>query len=321
MDGDLRPAPSLAFVIPCYNEEDVLSHLLERLAEVETELIASQRISGPASIVLVDDGSQDRTWELIEAASDGGKITGIKLSSNHGHQAALLAGLMTATADVLISMDADLQDDPAVTPQMIDAYRRGAEVVYGIRSSRENDTRFKRNTARTYYSILESMGVDIVPDHADFRLMSRKAVESLREFGEVNLFLRGIVKKLGFQSEVVEYERPERFAGESKYPIRKMLAFAVEGVTSFSVQPLRYVTWIGFSLAAFSFLYSCYAVIARFASMTVPGWASTIVPIFMLGGIQLIALGVIGEYLGKIYLEVKRRPQFIVDKIVGGDKS
>lgn len=312
-----RPAPTLAFVIPCYNEEAVLDELLSQLKPVIEGLQASGKISGAANIVLVDDGSSDKTWEMIEkAAASGAGVTGIKLASNHGHQPALLAGLMSAKEDVLISMDADLQDDVAAIPKMLDAYAEGNEIVFGVRINRDTDTRFKRMTAKAYYDALASMGVDIIPDHADFRLMSRKSVEALREFGEVNLFLRGLIRRLGFQSTIVHYERKARFAGETKYPLGKMLALAVEGVTSFSSRPLRYVTWIGFAIAILSFLFALWAIVAKFTGLaSVPGWASLIVPVYMLGGIQLIALGVIGEYIGKLYLEAKGRPQFIIDEI------
>jgi len=308
-------APTLAFVVPCYNEEAVIEELLKRLQAVSEDLLKSGAIRQPATLVLVDDGSIDRTWKLIHAASKSGLVRGVRLSRNHGHQAALLAGLMAAKEEVLISLDADLQDDPSAIPKMLQAYALGADIVFGVRASRKSDTFFKRRSARLYYKLLENMGVDVVPDHADYRLMSRKSVETLREYGEVNLFLRGIIKNLGYQVETVEYDRVERFAGDSKYPLTKMLRLAIEGVTSFSTRPLRYVTWIGLIVALISFLLGCYSIVIWWQGGTVPGWTSIVVPTFMLGSFQLIALGIVGEYLGKIYLETKRRPQFIIDEI------
>ncbi len=309
----LRPAPGLAFVVPCFNEALVLETLIRELRALGQKLQEAGEISGAAQIVLVDDGSADSTWQMIEAASQEGDILGIKLARNHGHQPALLAGLMTAKADILVSLDADLQDDLSAVAQMIADYRQGSEIVFGVRASRKADTWFKRRSAGLYYALMKRLGVDLIHDHADFRLMSRKAVETLRAYQEVNLFLRGMVKSMGFTTSVVEYDRAPRMAGESKYPVRKMLALATEGITSFSVQPLRYVAWAGFVIAIFSFLYVGYAVGARLMGITVSGWASIVASIYMLGGIQLIALGIIGEYLGKVYLETKRRPQFIIE--------
>lgn len=313
--------PTLAFVVPCYNEGLSLPELLKKLAEIDKQLVDGNAICKPSTLVLVDDGSTDDTWDKITKATRTHNVKGIRLSRNHGHQAALLAGLMTAEADVVISLDADLQDDPSAIPQMLEAHRRGAEVVFGVRASRDADTVFKRRTARLYYDILQGMGVDIVPDHADYRLMSRKAIDTLREFGEVNLFLRGLIKNIGFQTAIVEYDRSERVAGETKYPLSKMLQLAIEGVTSFSTRPLRYVTWIGIIVAVTSFFLACYSIIAWWQGGTIPGWTSITVPTLMLGGVQLIALGIIGEYIGKIYLETKRRPQFIIDKIVETDDA
>ncbi|MBK5947533.1 glycosyltransferase [Rhodobacter veldkampii DSM 11550] len=311
-----RAAPSLSIVVPCFNEEAALPALLARLDRLVADLSAAGRVAGPVEVILVDDGSSDRTWQVICAASRAHRVTGLRLSRNHGHQRALLAGLMQASSDVVVSMDADLQDDPGVVAQMLDAYRDGAEIVYGVRKSRAADTAFKRFSARSYYWLMRKMGVDLLPDHADFRLISRKALRALGEFGETNLFLRGLIRQLGFASAVVGYDRAPRSAGESKYPLRKMLSFALEGVTSFSVQPLRLITGAGFFIAGLSFLYVCYSVLAWATGRTVPGWASTVLPIYLLGGLHLIALGVIGEYVGKIYQETKRRPRFIVDEIV-----
>jgi glycosyltransferase involved in cell wall biosynthesis len=306
-------------VVPCFNEEAALPALLARLDRLMTDLTDAGSVSDPVEVVLVDDGSSDRTWQVILAASRKHRVTGVRLSRNHGHQRALLAGLMHAGTDVVVSMDADLQDDPGVVAQMLDAYRNGAEIVYAVRKSRTADTAFKRFSARGYYWLMGKLGVDLLPDHADFRLISRKALRALGEFGETNLFLRGLIRQLGFTSAVVAYDRAPRSAGESKYPLRKMLTFALEGITSFSVKPLRLITGAGFFIAGLSFLYACYSILAWMMGETVPGWASTVLPIYLLGGLHLIALGIIGEYIGKIYQETKRRPRFIVDEIVKSD--
>ena len=309
-----RQPPTLAFVVPCYNEQEALPTLIERLSSLSADLVKLQLIDSPATLILVDDGSTDNTWNVIEKSAQHHPIQGIKLSRNHGHQAALLAGLMRAKTDVIISLDADLQDDVGVISDMVTAYLTGAEIVFGVRDNREADSHFKRLTARAYYRLLLAMGVQIIPDHADFRLMSRKALESLREYSEVNLFLRGLVVNLGYETATVTYTRQERVAGESKYPLGKMISLALDGVTSFSTKPLRVITYLGFAMASLSFAYIVYAVIGRIMGVTVLGWTSLVVSIFMLGGVQLIALGIIGEYLGKIYLETKRRPQFIIDQ-------
>lgn len=321
MNAPSTVAPTLAFVVPCYNEGLSLPELLRKLSEIDEQLVSSGAIRERSMIVIVDDGSTDDTWQKITEAIRTHNVKGIRLSRNHGHQAALLAGLMTAVADVVISLDADMQDDPAAIPRMLEAHSRGAQIVFGVRSSRDTDTAFKRKTARIYYEILQRMGVDIVPDHADYRLMSRKAINVLREFGEVNLFLRGLVKNIGFKTETVEYDRAERFAGETKYPLSKMIHLAIEGITSFSARPLRYVTWIGILVAMTSFFLAFYAIFAWWRGVTIPGWTSITIPIFMLGGVQLVALGIIGEYIGKIYLETKRRPQFIIDEIIETDQA
>lgn len=311
----VRNTPSLTFVIPCYNEEAVLVTLLEGLNKLSAELLLTGYIVAPAKIILVDDGSTDKTWELICEATGNHEVMGVRLSRNHGHQLALLAGLSKADADVVVSMDADLQDDINAVPKMLEAYMRGAEIVYGVRASRSSDTLFKRLSARGYYRLLSILGADIVPDHADFRLMSRKALSTLCEFEERNLFLRGLVRKIGYVSETVEYDRAERAAGESKYPFSKMLALALEGVTSLSVMPLRIIFWVGLLISLLSFVFGCCFLLAWSQGKTVPGWTSIVVPIFFLGGTHLLALGVIGEYIGKIYLETKARPRFIVDEV------
>lgn len=308
----LRDIPTLDIVIPCYNEQEVLPVLLDRLARLGEELVAQRRIAKAPRLILVDDGSTDATWNLIKGATG---VLGVRLSRNHGHQAALIAGLTHATADVVISMDADLQDDPAIVGQMIDAYRNGAEIVYGVRALRKQDTHFKRGTAQTYYKLLSALGVDIIPDHADFRLMSRKALALLREFPERNLFLRALVRQIGLSSAKVYYTRMERAGGHSKYDLTRMVGFALEGVTSFSIRPLRIIAWIGFAIATAAILGSIYAFVGWLFGAVVPGWTSIVLPIYILGGAHLLALGVVGEYVGKIYLEVKQRPRFIVDEL------
>lgn len=312
----LRAAPSMAIVVPCHNEEEVLPKLWRRLEKLAADLEQTRAISGPLELILVDDGSTDQTWAVIKNAETSLFIKGISLSRNHGHQHALFAGLMNADADVVVSMDADLQDDPDAIVDMLAAYARGAEIVYGVRGSRTVDTWFKRWSAQKYYGLLSTVGVDLIPDHADFRLMSRKALTTLAEFGETNLFLRGLVRQVGFASETVTYDRAKRAAGESKYPLGKMIALALEGITSFSVRPLRLIAILGFVIAGFAFLFTFYSIIAWMFGQTVPGWTSIVVPMYMLGGVHLIALGVIGEYVGKIYQETKRRPRFIVDEVV-----
>ncbi|MCB2109752.1 MAG: glycosyltransferase family 2 protein [Defluviimonas sp.] len=314
-----RGLPRVSIVIPCFNEEAALPHLLAALRPLCADMVESGRAIAPVEVLLVDDGSRDATWDLIRAAAETDDATlrlrGLKLSRNHGHQRALLAGLMTAKGEVVISMDADLQDDPRAALQMLDAWRGGAEIVYGQRSARDHDSAFKRMTARGFYSVMRRFGVNLVPDHADYRLMSRKALNVLARFGEENLFLRGVVPLIGLESAIVTYERPPRIAGETKYPLAKMLGLAIEGITSFSVRPLRMITWAGLGMAALSMAYLAYALGAWIVGGTVRGWMSMIVSMTLLGGMQMFALGVIGEYIGKIYTETKRRPRFIVDEI------
>jgi polyisoprenyl-phosphate glycosyltransferase len=306
----------LAIVVPCYNEQEVLPETNRRLLILLDRMQQAGLVSEASGIHYVDDGSKDATWFVIEqlAAADA-RSHGIKLSRNRGHQIALLAGLMTVDADALVSIDADLQDDVDVIEKMVREHLAGAEVVYGVRDSRSSDTVFKRRTALAYYGLMRKMGVDLVHNHADFRLMSRRAVEALRGFGEANLFLRGIVPLIGFRTAVVKYDRAERFAGVSKYPLRKMLTFAIEGVTSFSVVPLRLITLLGFLVSIFSFgmiLFVIYGTLVLQAAL--PGWASTVVPVYFLGGIQLLSIGILGEYVAKIYLETKGRPRFFIEK-------
>lgn len=312
----------LYLVIPCYNEEEVLPETSKRLKEKYTALMSAGKIDADSKIVFVNDGSKDRTWELIRELHEADPVfRGICLSRNKGHQNALMAGLMTVKSecDAAISMDADLQDDINAIDEMVDRFHKGYEVVYGVRSSRKKDTFFKRTTAQGFYKVMRAMGVETVYNHADYRLMSRRALEALSEFDEVNLFLRGIVPLVGFKSTEVTYERGERFAGESKYPLKKMLAFATEGITSMSVRPIRMITALGFFVFLVSLGVLVYSVIRKFIGETVPGWAFLAVSIWALGGIQLLAIGVIGEYIGKIYLETKHRPKFIVAEYLNDD--
>jgi len=307
----------LMVVIPCYNEEEVLPETSRRLMIKMAALVEKGLIAQDSRVLLVDDGSRDRTWELITALNrDNPLFEGVKLSRNRGHQNALLAGLMTAKGrcDMCISMDADLQDDMDAMDRFIEKYEEGCEVVYGVRNKRETDTVFKRETALMFYRLMKGLGVDITYNHADYRLMSNRALEALSQFGEVNLFLRGLAPLVGFQSDIVTYDRSERFAGESKYPFKKMLAFAIDGITSFSVKPLRLITTVGLVIFVVSLLMLLYTLISWIGGHAVLGWTSTLASIWMIGGIQLLSLGVIGEYVGKIYNETKRRPRFIIDR-------
>jgi glycosyltransferase involved in cell wall biosynthesis len=313
-----RPAPATAVVVPCYNEQAALPHTSARLIQLVDELVAAGLAASGSAIYFVDDGSRDRTWDVIaEIAARNPRCHGIKLSRNCGHQNALLSGLLTVPGDALISIDADLQDDVAAMKQMVAAYRAGAEIVYGVRSGRQSDSRFKRLTAEGYYRFAAAMGVRLVPNHADYRLLSRRAVETLKEFKERNLFLRGIIPQLGFNSAIVYYERHERVAGESKYPLGRMLAFAFDGITSFSAVPLKIITLLGSLVAAGSFFIALWALWVRtFNPAAVPGWASTVVPLYFLGGIQLLSTGIIGQYLAKTYIETKARPRFTIDETI-----
>lgn len=309
-----RP-PSLSLVVPCYNEQEVLQETAAQLARVLKRLIDGGRLNPESSVYFVDDGSMDGTWALIQRLSaENEKFEGIKLTRNKGHQNALMAGLLLVPGDIAISIDADLQDDPNVIEGMIDRHSEGADIVLGVRGNRQSDSIFKRVTAQCYYKIVRWMGIEITFDHADFRLMSRRAIEALRQYEESNLFLRALIPQLGFRTAVVSYERHERFAGSSKYSVRKMLALALEGVTSFSIQPLRAITFIGFVVSLSSFILSIWAIVATVAyKATVPGWASTVVPIYLVCGVQMLFLGIIGEYIGKIYIETKRRPRFLIE--------
>ena len=309
----------LGIVIPCYNEQDVLPETSRRLGQLLDRLVGESLINAASRIYFVDDGSRDTTWSLIEQLTlRDARFCGVKLSRNRGHQNALLAGLLSAEGDALVSVDADLQDDLEVIADMVRLFKAGTDIVYGVRDDRTSDSAFKRFTAEFYDRVLATMGVDVVFNHADYRLLSRRAVSALGEFREVNLFLRGIVPQLGFRSEVVKYKRGERFAGESKYPLPKMLALALQGVTSFTAAPLRVITGLGSLVCFGSFVMVLWALGVRlFTDNALPGWASTVVPVYFLGGVQLLCLGVIGEYLAKIYLEVKARPRFMIDQLAG----
>lgn len=311
--------PTIGLVIPCYNEEAVLRETTSRLLALLARMQTDGLISTDSAVFYVDDGSRDKTWALIQELSAAhAPICGIKLSRNRGHQNALLCGLLTAPGDALISVDADLQDDLEVIPKMVQGLRGGVDIVYGVRHKRTTDSFFKRATAEGYYRLLAMMHVQIVFNHADYRLMSRRALDALREYREVNLFLRGMVPLLGFRTSTVEYDRAERFAGESKYPVGKMLSLAWQGITSFSTYPLRLITTLGFLISAASLGMTAWALITRlFTSEALPGWASTVIPMYFLGGVQLLSLGVIGEYIAKIYTETKDRPRFHVDVLEG----
>ena len=309
----------LYIVVPCYNEEEVLPETAKRLREKLRALTEAGRISAKSRILFVNDGSRDKTWQLIVRLHNTDPIfSGVNLSRYRGHQNALLAGLMTARdrADMVVSMDADLQDDINAVDGMVDAYHEGFEVVYGVRSKRETDTFFKRFTAEGFYKVMLALGVNIVYNHADYRLMSRRAVEGLAQFKEVNLFLRGIVPQIGYKWTTVTYERAERFAGESKYPLKKMLAFAADGITSFSIKPIRLVLTAGVVVFMVSLIMLLYALISKLAGGTAAGWTSLMGSIWLIGGIQLLSLGVIGEYIGKIYNETKARPRFIIERVL-----
>ncbi len=309
----------LWLVVPCYNEEAVLPETSKRLYKIMADLIINKKIDPASKIAFVNDGSKDNTWQLIEKYhSNIDMFVGINLSRNKGHQNALLAGLTVARkhADMVITLDADLQDDINVIPEFVDKYYEGNDIVYGVRNNRDTDTGFKRNTAQGFYKFMKLLGVEIVNNHADYRLMSKRAIDGLLEYKEVNVFLRGIVPQIGFPSTVVEYKRAERLAGESKYPLKKMLAFAFDGITSFSVKPLRISLFLGlisFFVAIGIFVYS---IVQLILGNTVSGWTSITISIWALGGLQLLMLGIVGEYIGKIYLESKHRPKFIIEEVL-----
>ncbi len=313
----MKKDKTLYIVIPCYNEEEVLEETTKQLKKKMESLIKAKKISNKSKVMYVNDGSKDNTWNIIKEINEKEKIfTGITLSRNRGHQNALLAGLMTAKnyADVVISMDADLQDDINAIDEMVDKYSDGCDIVYGVRSSRKKDTWFKKTTAQGFYKFMKFMGVDVVYNHADYRLTSKTVLDEFENFKEVNLFLRGMFPLVGYKSDVVYYERNERFAGESKYPLKKMLNFAWDGITSFSIRPIRLVLNLGIIIFAVSVLVLLYCLIIKLCGKAVTGWTFVVGSIWLVSGVQMLSLGIIGEYIGKIYSETKARPRFIVSE-------
>lgn len=311
----MKKCDVLYLVIPCYNEEEVLPETTKRLEKKLEGLIKKKVISEKSKVMYVNDGSKDKTWELIKNINKNNPMfTGICLSRNRGHQNALVAGLLTAKeyADVVISMDADLQDDINAIDEMLEKYYDGCDIVYGVRSARKTDTFFKRVTAEGFYKFMQMMGVDVVYNHADYRLTSKKVLNNFQDYKEVNLFLRGIFPLIGYKSDKVYYERAERFAGESKYPLKKMLNFAWDGITSFSVKPLRLICMLGFVILFISIIIMIYSLVRKLTGNTIDGWTFLNISIWFIGGLQMISLGIIGEYVGKMYNETKARPRFIV---------
>lgn len=314
----------LYMVIPCYNEQEVLPETSKRLKEKLLTLVKAGKIDPESRIIFVNDGSKDRTWEIIRRLHEEDPVFGgVNLSRNRGHQNALLAGLMTVKdhADMAISMDADLQDDINAIDEMVEKYLNGIDIVYGVRSSRAKDTFFKKATAEGFYKLMNTMGVNTVFNHADYRLMSKRALEGLAEFREVNLFLRGIVPMIGYSTDVVYYERGERFAGESKYPLGKMLSFAIEGITSLSTKPIRMITFLGFFIFLVSIGILIYSLVRHFMGATIVGWTTLMVSVWAIGGLILLSLGVVGEYIGKIYLETKARPRFLIEEFLNDTEN
>lgn len=311
--------PILGIVVPCYNEQEVLNDTISHLTGVVRSLVGKSLVSAESRIFLIDDGSKDNTWQLITKASNADKtICGVKLAGNSGHQNALLAGLTTAVglSDIMISIDADLQDDTAVIESMVRKYLDGNDIVYGVRASRESDTFFKKNSALMFYKLMNALGTKTIYNHADYRLMSKRAVEKLLSFPERNMFIRGIVPLIGFKSDTVTYDRKPRMAGDSKYPLKKMISFAINGITSFSIRPIRLIFSIGIIMLVVTISVSLYTLIAYFAGETIQGWTSLMLSLWFIGSLILISLGVIGEYIGKIYIEVKGRPRFFIEKSI-----
>ena len=322
MDIMKSKSPSLAIVVPCYNEKDAFPFCLDGLTSVLSNLISKGKISDKSYILFVDDGSRDDTWEQIKAAScKNSFVRGLKLSRNRGHQIALMAGLSNADTDVTVSIDADLQDDISCIEKMIDKYHEGFEIVYGVRDNRDSDSVFKRTTANKFYSLMSWLGVNQVPNHADFRLLGRTALSALNKFKEQNVYLRGLIPLLGYKSTNVYYSRDERVAGESKYPLKKMLSLALEGITSLTITPLRMIAMAGIVTCLISSIAAIYAVIEKLQGDTVAGWTSVMIAIFFLGGVQMLYLGIIGEYIGKIYMESKNRPKFFIEEKAGGENE
>lgn len=315
---------TLYLAVPCYNEEEVLYDTTEKLLAKFGQLLSQGKISGDSRIMYIDDGSKDRTWEIICELHDKNRlVSGAKLSRNRGHQNALYGGLMTAKdhADCVISLDADLQDDIDAIDKMLEKYEEGCDIVYGVRSKRETDSFFKRFTAEGFYKILKFMGAEVVFNHADYRLMSKRALEEFAQFKEVNLFLRGIVPMVGFKTATVTYERKERLAGESKYPLKKMLSLAWQGITSLSVKPIKFVTGLGAVVFGISIIILLWSLISHAVGSTVSGWTSLVVSVWALGGLQLLAIGIIGEYIGKVYLETKQRPRYIIETFLNDEPN
>lgn len=310
----------LAVVVPCYNEEEMLKITSEALRGVLKDLVKKDKIDPDSFILFVNDGSRDRTWELIEEehAAHPTQVLGVKLAGNVGHQFALTAGLITAMemSDMTISIDADLQDDIAVIEEMIDKFHAGNDIVYGVRRERKTDTFFKKTSAQAFYKLMKLMGVKTIYNHADFRLMSKRAVEEFSRYRETNLFLRGMMPLIGYQTDSVYYDRKERMAGESKYPLKKMLALAFNGISSFSVKPISLILGLGLFIIFASIAAAVYALISYFTHRVVPGWTSLILSIWFLGGLQLLAIGMVGQYIGKIYMEVKQRPRYNIEKVL-----
>ncbi len=308
--------PVLYLVIPCYNEQEVLPDTIGELTGMLHSLIAKEQISSQSRMMFVDDGSRDETWAILSlAAKENPLVQGVKLAANAGHQNALMAGLMTVRdkCDCCISLDADLQDDIGTIPRFLEEYQNGCDVVYGVRNTRRTDSWFKRTTAHGFYGLMRFLGADIIKDHADYRLMSRRALAALSEFREVNLFLRGVVRLVGFRTATVLYDRFPRKAGKSKYPFRKMLSFAFDGITSFSIKPIRLVWGMGMTVCLFAVIAAIYTLISHLSGNTADGWSSLMISLWFLGGVQLISVGVIGEYVGKIYKETKHRPRYIIE--------
>lgn len=313
----------LTIVVPCYNEEEVLPETVKELSALMKKMQEDGKVSPDSKILFVNDGSRDKTWQLIsEYTEKYSWVTGIKFSRNYGHQNALLAGMTTAVdySDMIITIDADLQDDVNAIPKMVDKYLAGYDVVYGVRNNRDTDTWFKRRTALAFYSLMKKLGVNLVPDSADYRLLSQRATRSLLQFSERNLFLRAMVPLVGYKSTKVYYARKERFAGESKYPLKKMIAFATDGITSFSIAPIHLILWLGILIMLISLLFMVYVLVEKIMGNTVSGWSSLMMSIWFLGGAQLVAISVIGEYVGKVFTEVKRRPRFTIETETYTDK-
>lgn len=314
----------LAIVVPCYNEEEVLAESARRLSIVLQKMISENKISKDSYILFVNDGSKDKTWSMIQEEHKKNELVwGLNLAGNVGHQNALLAGLMTAkkSADAIVSIDADLQDDENVIIEMVDKFLEGKDIVYGVRNNRDTDSIFKRTTALGFYKVMQMMGVKSVYNHADFRLMSKRAVEHLEEFEERNIFLRGMVPLIGYETDCVYYKRAERMAGESKYPLKKMLSFAWDGITSFSIKPITLIGTLGGIITFLSLVAAIYFMLAFVKGSVVPGWSSLFVSIWFFGGVQLLSIGIIGQYIGKIYVEVKRRPRYNIERVLAHDKE